>query len=222
MEQVVLLPEVIKALQDTVEVPLCINTPSPEALAAALRVYQGKPLIDGVYGGENGLDHILSLAAEHGAAVVGLCMDENGIPNEPQQRLKIAGKIVERAEAAGIPREDVLIDCLTTAVEADDQAAVVTLETIGLVRKELGINITLDASDISYDLPNTNALYQAFLTAAIMEGVNAPMVNVSHARQNVLAIDVLLGRDENAMRYIKYYHFRRSGMRSLVDWELVG
>ncbi len=222
VEQVTLLPEVIKVVQNTVEVPLCINTPNPEALAAALKVYQGKPLINGVYGEEKGLDHILSLAAEHGAAVIGLCMDESGIPNEPQRRLEIASKIVKRAEAAGIPREDVLIDCLTLAVETDDHAAVVTLETIRLVRKELGVNITLDVSDISYDLPHANALHQAFLTAAIMEGVNAPLVNVSHTRQNVLAIDVLLGRDENAMRYIKYYHFRRSGMRSLVDWELVG
>ena len=222
VEQVVLLPEVIKVLQNTVEVPLCINTPSPEALAAALKVYQGKPLINGVYGEEEGLDHMLSLAAEHGAAVIGLCMDETGVPNEPQRRLEIASKIVNRAEAAGILREDVLIDCLTLAVEVEDHAAIVTLETIRLVRQELGVNITLDVSDISYDLPHVNALHQAFLTAAIVEGVNAPMVNVSHTRQNVLAIDVLLGRDENAIRYIKYYHFRRSGMRSLVDWELVG
>lgn len=222
VEQVALLPEVIKVLQNTVEVPLCINTPNLDALAAALKVYQGKPLINGVYGEEDGLDHILSLAAEYGAAVIGLCMDENGIPNEPQRRLEIATKIVNRAEAAGIPREDVLIDCLTLAVEADDHAAVVTLETVRLVEKELGVNITLDVSDISYDLPHANALHQTFLTAAIMEGVTAPMVNVSHARQNILAIDVLLGRDENAMRYIKYYHFRRSGMRSMIDWELVG
>lgn len=222
VEQVALLPEVIKVLQDTVEVPLCINTPSPEALAASLKVYRGKPLINGVYGEEKGLDYILSLAAEYGAAVIGLCMDGSGIPNEPQRRLEIAGKIVNRAETAGIPHEDVLIDCLALAVEVDEHAAMATLETIRLVRQELGVNITLDVSDISYDLPNANALHQAFLTAAIMEGVTAPMVNVSHARQSVLAVDVLLGRDEHAMRYIKYYHFRRSGMRSLVDWELVG
>jgi 5-methyltetrahydrofolate--homocysteine methyltransferase len=111
---------------------------------------------------------------------------------------------------------------LTTAIEVDPHAAMVTLETIRLVREELGVNITLDVSDISYDLPNTNTLYQTFLTTAVMEGVNAPLVNVSETRQNILAIDVLLGRDEHAMRYIKYFHFRRSGMRSLVDWELVG
>jgi 5-methyltetrahydrofolate--homocysteine methyltransferase len=222
VEQIALLPEVIKVVQDTVEVPLCINTPSPEALAAALNVYRGKPLINGVYGEEEGLDHVLSLAAKYGAAVVGLCMDENGIPNEPSRRLDIARKIVERAKTAGIPREDVLIDCLTLAVDLDNDAARATLKTIRLVREELGVNITLDVNDIVHDLPNANALHQAFLTAAIMEGVTAPMVNVSHARQNILAVDVLLGRDEHAMRYIKYYHFRRSGMRGLVDWELVG
>lgn len=222
VEQVVLLPEVVKAVQSVVEVPLCLNTPNPEALAAALEVYQGKALINGVYGEEEGLEHSLALAAQYGAAVIGLCMDESGIPQEPRRRLEIAAKIIKRAESAGVPREDVLIDCLTVAIEVDPRAALVTLETVRLVRAELGVNITLDVNDISYDLPNAHALYQSFLGAAIMEGVNAPLVNVSQARQNVLALDVLLGRDEHALRYVKYYHFRRSGMRGLVDWELVG
>lgn len=222
VDQVVLLPQIIETVQATVEVPLSLNTPNLESLAAALDVYQGKPLVNGVNGEEENLNRILPLVAKHNAAVVGLCMDENGIPDDPRRRLKIASKIVERAEAVGIPRENILIDCLTMAVEVDHHAAMVTLETIRLVKDALGVNITLDISDISYDLPHTNALHQTFLTAAIMAGVTAPQVSVSQARQNVLAVDVLLGRDEHAMRYIKYFHFRRSGMRSMVDWELVG
>jgi 5-methyltetrahydrofolate--homocysteine methyltransferase len=136
--------------------------------------------------------------------------------------LEIARKIVKRAEALGVPREDVLIDCLTLAVEADHRAALVTLEAIRLVKAELGVNLTLDISDISFELPNRAALHQAFLVAAIAKGVNAPIVDAAQARQTIVAMDVLLGRDEAAMKYIKYYHYRRSGMRNLVDWELLG
>jgi 5-methyltetrahydrofolate--homocysteine methyltransferase len=221
LEQVTLLPDAVETIQQIVEVPLSINTPNPEALAATLKVYQGKPLVNAVSGEEESLNQVLPLVAEHEAAVIGLCMDERGIPDDAPGRLEIAHKIVERAEAAGIPREDVLIDCLTLAVETDYQAALVTLETIRLVRNNLGVNMTLNVSDIASELPNCAALYQAFLTAIIIEGVNAPIANASQARQSILATDVLLGQDERTMRYIKYYHYRRSGLRSLVDWELI-
>ncbi|MBN1993243.1 MAG: dihydropteroate synthase [Anaerolineae bacterium] len=221
-EQVDLLPRLVETAQQAVEVPLSINTPHPAALAAALKVYQGKPLVNGVSGAKKSLSQILPLVARYGAAVIGLCRDENGLPDDPYQRLEIAGNIVEQAEGLGIPREDVLINCLTSPVETNPQAALLTLETIRLVRTELGVNLTLNIGDISAELPKPGTLHQAFLTAAILEGVNAPVVEVSPARQNILAVDVLLGQDERMLRYIQYYHFRRSGMRSLVDWELVG
>lgn len=220
-EQVALLPRAVETIQEVIEVPLSINTPDPEALAAALKVYQGKPLVNSVSGEEKSLREVLPLVAEHGAAVIGLCVDEHGIPEEPVGRLEIARRIIERAEDMGIPREDVLIDCMTMPVEGNHQAALTTLETIRLVRAELGVNMTLDASNISFDLPNSEALSLTFLAVAITAGVNAPIVNVAQARQTIISLDLLLGRDEFAMRYIKYYHFRRSGMRGLVDWELV-
>ena len=108
------------------------------------------------------------------------------------------------------------------AVEIDRKAALNTLEAIRLVQTELGVNMTMDISNISSELPNYAALQQTFLAMAIIEGVNAPFADAAQARQTILSIDLLLGRDEGAMRYIKYYHYRRSGIRSLVDWELIG
>ncbi|MBE9471679.1 MAG: dihydropteroate synthase, partial [Chloroflexi bacterium] len=169
----------------------------------------GKPLVNSVNGEEKNLSRVLPLVAEHKAAVIGLCMDDDGIPNDPQKRLGIARKIIERAEDLGIPREDVLIDCLALTVGADSKAALVTLETIRLVRAELGVNMTLGASNVSFGLPDREVVNWAFLAMAIREGVNAPIVNADRVRQAILAADVLLGRDEFAMRYIKDYRRKR-------------
>ena len=209
VDQVALLPRAVEMVQEVVEVPLSIDTPDPAALVAALKVYQGKPLVNSVNGEEKNLSRVLPLVAEHGAAVIGLCMDDEGVPDDPHRRLEIARKIVERAEAVGIPREDVLIDCLALTVGADSRAALVTLEAICLVKAELGVNMTLGASNVSFGLPDRAVLNQAFLAMAIREGVNAPIVNAARVRQTVLAADVLLGRDEFAVRYIKDYRKRR-------------
>ena len=209
VDQVALLPRAVEMVQEVVGVPLSIDTPDAAALEAALQVYHGKPLVNSVNGEEKNLSRVLPLVAEHGAAVIGLCMDDDGIPGEPLKRLEIARKIVERAEAVGIPREDVLIDCLALTVGADSKAALVTLETIRLVRAELGVNMTLGASNVSFGLPEREVLDWAFLAMAIREGVNAPIVNAARVRQAILAADVLLGRDEFAMRYIKDYRRRR-------------
>ena len=209
VDQVTLLPRAVEMVQEAVDVPLSIDTPDPAALAAALKVYQGKPLVNSVNGEEKNLSRVLPLVAEHGAVVIGLCMDEGGISDDPHKRLEIARKIVERAEGLGIPREDVLIDCLALTVGADPQAALVTLEAIRLVRAELGVNMTLGASNVSFGLPNREVLNPVFLAMAIREGVNVPIVNAARVKQAILAADVLLGRDEFAMRYIKDYRRRR-------------
>jgi len=222
LDEVRLLPSLIEVIQETVEVPVSIETLHPGALAAALAVCLGKPLINAVNGAEQYLDEVLPLVAEHGAVLVGCCMDEDGIPDDPYERLEIASRIIARAEALGIPCEDVLINCLTQTVETNSHAALITLETVRLVRDELGCNMTLDVSGVSSELPNYTALHQAFLPVVVAEGVNAPIVDVARDRQAILAMDMLLGKDEFATRYIKYYHYIRSGMRSLIDWELVG
>jgi 5-methyltetrahydrofolate--homocysteine methyltransferase len=221
MDQAVLLPHAVEAVQAVVEVPISVEASDPQVLAATLKMCQGKPLVNAVNGKEQSLSQMLPLVAEHGTAVIGRCEDEEGIPDDPYGRLEIARRIVERAEALGIPRENVLIDCMTQAVEADPEAALITLETVRLVRAEMEANMTLDISAVSAELPNYAALHQSLLNVAIAEGVNAPIVNVARDRQTILALDVILGREEAAARYIRYYHYRRSGMRSMVDWELV-
>ena len=200
-----LLPRAVQIIQDTVGVPLCIDTADKVALEAALKVYKGKPLINSVNGEEKNLKVVLPLVAEYGAAVIGLTMDDDGIPKQPEKRLEIAMKIVERAESLGIPREDVLIDCLALTVSAEPDAALITLKAIDLVRKELGVNQALGHSNVSFGLPDRDAINRVALGMVIRAGVNAPIVNAAEAKQSVLAADLLLGRDQYAMNYIKYY-----------------
>jgi 5-methyltetrahydrofolate--homocysteine methyltransferase len=207
VDQEDLLPRAVEMVQAVVDAPVSIDTSDHAALAAALKVCRGKPLVNSVNGEERNLERVLPLVAEHGAVVIGLCMDDEGVSSDPQKRLDIAHKIVERADALGIPRADVLVDCLALTVSADSQAALVTLETIRLVKAELGVNMTLGASNVSFGLPDREVLDRAFLAMAIREGVNAPIVNAARVKQTILAIDVLLGRD--VMRYIKHYRRQR-------------
>jgi 5-methyltetrahydrofolate--homocysteine methyltransferase len=200
-----LLPRAVEIIQDEVGVPLCIDTADKEALEAALKVYQGKPLINSVNGEEKNLEVVLPLVAEYGAAVIGLTMDDDGIPRDPEKRLEIARKIVERAESLGIPREDVLIDCLALTVSAEPDAAIITLKAIDLVRTELGVNQALGHSNVSFGLPDRDVINRVALGMVIRAGVNAPIVNAAEVKQSILAADLLLGRDQYAMNYIKYY-----------------
>jgi 5-methyltetrahydrofolate--homocysteine methyltransferase len=200
-----LLPRAVEIIQDTVGVPLCIDTADKAALEAALKVYRGKPLINSVNGEEKNLERVLPLVAEYGAAVIGLTMDDDGIPREAEKRLEIARKIVERAESLGIPREDVLIDCLALTVSAEPDAAIITLKTIDLVRTELGVNQALGHSNVSFGLPDREVINRVALGMVIRAGVNAPIVNAAEVKQSILAADLLLGRDQYAMNYIKYY-----------------
>lgn len=213
VNEVELLPVVVRLVMETVEVPLCIDSANPEALRAALAVYrelapQGKPLINSVNGEEARLERVLPLVREYGAAVIGLTMDDEGIPATAEKRLAIAHKIVARAESLGIPRQDIIIDCLALAVGAGSQAGRVTLNAIRMVREELGVNLTLGVSNVSFGLPEREVINLAFLTMAIQQGVNCPIVDVAKVRPTVLAADLLLGRDEYAMRYIKGYRQR--------------
>ena len=205
VNEVELLPRAIEIIQNTVGVPLCIDTADNDALEAALEVYQGKPLINSVNGEEKNLTRVLPLVAEYGAAVIGLTMDDDGIPKNPEKRLEIATKIVERAESMGIPREDVLIDCLALTVSAEPDAAVITLNAIDLVREELGVNQALGHSNVSFGLPDRDVINRVALGMVIRAGVTAPIVDAAEVKQSILAADLLLGRDQYAMNYIKYY-----------------
>ncbi|MFC1993422.1 dihydropteroate synthase [Chloroflexota bacterium] len=211
LDESVLFPQIVQAVMDIVDIPLCFDSNNPEALEGALKVYQGKPLMNSVTGEEHSLKAILPLAKEYGAAVIGLVTDEEGIPDDSDKRVAIACKIVERAEALGIPREDVVIDCLEQAVAMDSRAALVTFETIRKVKAELGVNLTVGANTISFGLPDNELLNSTFLAIAIAAGATCAIVDVARVRPIVLAADLLMGHDEYAGRYISAYRQRHKG-----------
>ena len=214
VDEVDLLPRAVKLVLETVGAPVAIDTADREALAAALAMHRemnpdGKPLVNSVNGEEASLKRVLPLVAEYGTAVIGLCMDDDGIPETPEKRLAVAKKIVEQAEELGIPREDILIDCLALTVGADSQAGWTTLEAIRLVRQELGVNMALGASNVSFGLPDRETINGAFLAMAIDRGLNCPIVDAAKVAHYIQAADLALGRDEYAMRYLKAYRKRQ-------------
>ena len=209
VDEVSLLPQAVQAVIDTVDIPLCLDSPNPQALAAALKVYQGKPLINSVTGEEHSLGKVLPLVKEYGTAVIGLVQDDEGIPSNPEGRLAIAYKIVDRAQAVGIPRQDIIIDCLAFSVGADTSSALVTIETARRVKAELGVNLTLGASNVSFGLPDRNLVNNAFVAMVIAAGVTCLIVDVAKVRPIVVAADLVLGHDKHARRYIEAYRQRQ-------------
>jgi len=210
VDEAILLPQVVKVVMNAVDIPLCLDSANPDALAAALNVYKGKALINSVTGEEQSLARILPLVKEHEAAVIGLVQDDKGTPNNPERRVAIAHKIVERAEAVGIPRENVIIDCLASAVGADTSSGLVVLETIRRIKAELGVNSTLGASNVSFGLPERDLLNNTFVAMAIATGVSCLIVDAARVHPTVLATDLILGHDKFARRYIENYRQRQS------------
>ena len=199
-----LLPETVKAIQAAYDIPLCLDSPNPKALEAALKAVEGKALINSVNGEEKSLQAILPLVKEHGAAVIGLVMDDDGITQDPEKRFQIAEKILNRAIQTGIPQEDVVIDPLAMAVSADPNACMVTLETIKLVHDRLGLNITQGASNISFGLPNRPFLNQTFMSMAITKGLDGAIINPLDKKMmaNIIAAEALNGKDDFCMKYL--------------------
>jgi len=200
-----LLPATVRAIQGEIDVPLCLDSPNPKAIGAALKAIEGKALINSVNGEEKSLEAILPLARDHGAAVIGLVMDDDGITHDPEKRFSIAEKILARALKLGIPEEDVVIDPLAMAVSADPNACMVTLETIKLVRDRLGLNITQGASNISFGLPNREVLNSAHMVLSIWNGLTCPIANPAKITAMVRAADLIRARDDFAMRFTDYY-----------------
>ena len=209
VDEVALLPKAVKTVMETVDIPLCLDSANPEALAAALKVYKGKPLINSVSGERESLSKVLPLVKEYGAAVVGLVQDDEGIPKDSERRVAIAHKIVESAEKAGIAREDIVIDCLAFAVGADTTAGPAVIEAIRKIKADLGVNITLGASNVSFGLPERGLLNNAFVAMTIAAGATCLIADAAKVHPAVLAADLILGRDKYARRYIEAYRQRR-------------
>lgn len=205
VDDVRLLPETVIAIQNQFDIPLCLDSPNPEAIEAALKVANGKCLINSVNGKEASMQALLPVAREYGAAIIGLCMDDDGITNDPEKRVSIAEKIIERAVKAGIKAEDVIVDPLAMAVSAEPQACIITLETIRLVRQRLGHNITLGASNISFGLPGRESLNSAFIALAVYCGLTCPIANPEKITSAVRAADLVLGKDDFAVRFVGYF-----------------
>jgi len=209
VDEVALLPKAVQAVMDTVDTPLCLDSANPEALEAALKVYKGKPLINSVTGEEHSLKKVLPLVKKYGAAVIGLVQDDEGIPKDAERRVSVARKIVERAEAAGIPRQDVVIDCLAFSVGADTSSGPAVIEAIRRIKAELGVNMTMGASNISFGLPDRELLNNAFVVMAAAAGATSLIVDAAKVRPIILAADLVLGRDKRARRYIEAYRQRQ-------------
>jgi len=205
LDEVAMMPKVVALVSSLTDAPLCLDSGNPGVLAAGLAATPGKPLVNSVSGEEKRLTGILPLVKEHGAAVIGLTMDDNGIPKTAEERVAVAEKILERATRLGIPREDVIIDPLVLTVGSDSQAARITLQTIELLRRNFGVNINLGASNVSFGLPDRLTLNQAFLTLAIQMGATCSITDPVKLGSTVKAADLLLGRDLNSMRYLKYF-----------------
>ena len=209
VDEVALLPKAVQMVMDTVDVPLCLDSSNPDALEAALKVYKGKPLVNSVTGEDHSLKRVLPLIKKYGAAVIGLVQDDEGIPKDTERRIRIAHKIVEKVEAAGISREDLVIDCLAFAVGAEPASGVAVMEAIRRIKAELGVNMTMGASNVSFGLPERELLNNAFVVMAIAAGATCLIVDVAKVRPIILAADLVLGRDRRARRYIEAYRQRR-------------
>jgi 5-methyltetrahydrofolate--homocysteine methyltransferase len=211
-----LLQQVMRIVMEVTQVPLCIDTANPAALEAALSIYEGKALVNSVNGEERSLGAVLPLVKEHGGAVIGLCMDDSGIPGTPEKRLAVAGKIIERAGKLGIGPEDVVIDPLALTMGADSTAGRVALETIELVVREFGVNITMGASNISFGLPDRKYINAAFIAMAIHAGLTCPITNplVTEVATAVLAADLAMGRDDYSMRWLQGYRQRQKAAQA--------
>jgi len=211
LDEAALLVAAIKAVSEVSDLPICIDSSIIEALETGLSAYEGKALVNSVTAEEERMERIFPLVKKHGAAVIGMANDETGISMVPEERVALARRIIERAADYGIPQEDVIIDPIAMTVAADPTCGVITLETMRLIRDQLGNNMICGASNVSFGLPDRATVNAAFLPLAMHAGLTCAITNplVPEVRRAVLAGDLLLGHDEYAMRWIAHY---RSGL----------
>ena len=207
IDEVKVLPEVIKAVQTVTNLPLQIDSSNAEAVEAALRVYNGKAMINSVNGEKESMEKILPLAKKYGACVIGLTLDEDGIPESTEKRIEVAKKIIAEAEKIGVPGKDVVVDCLTLTASAQQAGVRQTLNAIRRVKDELGSNTALGVSNISFGLPARPLINKTFLVMALECGLDVPIIDPGNKEMMaaVATFEMLTGRDKNAVRYIELY-----------------
>ncbi len=197
----------VKNIQSVTDAPLQLDSTIPAVLSSALRIYNGKPIVNSVNGEEESLNTILPIVKKYGAAVVGLTLDKEGIPKKAEQRFEIAKRIVKRATDIGIPKEDIYIDCLTLTASAEQEAVRQTLKAVRMVKEQLGVKTVLGVSNISFGLPNRELLNHIFLTMALENGLDLPIINpnVPSMTGAVRAFRLLSNIDVNSKEYIAAY-----------------
>ena len=207
IDEAATLEQLVKDLQAITDLPLQLDSSNPEALSRALRIYNGKPIVNAVNGEQKTLDTILPLCKKYGAAVVGLALDEHGIPADAEGRFAIAKRIAAAANAAGIPNEDIYIDCLTLTASAQQEGAVQTLEALTRCKKELGVRTVLGVSNISFGLPCRGYLNTTFLTMAMAAGLDLAIMNPNTPEMMaaVRAYRVLTSQDKQSSDYVAAY-----------------
>ena len=219
VDEPVVMEQVVKALQSVVNLPLQLDSSHAEALERGLRVYNGKPIVNSVNGEEEKLRTILPLCKKYGAAVVGLAIDERGILPAAQDRVAIARRITQAALAAGIPREDIYIDCLTLTASAQQQDVLATVQALERCKKELGVRTVLGVSNISFGLPCRTYLNTTFLTMAMYAGLDLAIMNPSSEEMMaaVYAYNVLTNRDKQSTKYIERFADRVPASTALAQ-----
>ena len=207
IDEAAVLERLVTELQAVTDLPLQLDSSNPDALARALRVYNGKPIVNSVNGEQKTLDTILPLCKKYGAAVVGLTLDEKGIPQTAEERVAIARRIVEAACAAGIPKEDIYIDCLTLTASAQQEGATQTLEALTRCKRELGVRTVLGVSNISFGLPCRGYLNTTFLSMAMAAGLDLAIMNPNTPEMMaaVRAYRVLTAQDPQSAAYVAAY-----------------
>jgi 5-methyltetrahydrofolate--homocysteine methyltransferase len=202
-----ILAEAIQLVQSITDVPISIDSSIVAALEAGLAVYQGKALVNSVTGEDEVLEVVLPLVAKYGAAVVAISNDETGISEDPNERFKVAKKIVERAADYGIPHSDVIVDPLVMPIGAINSAGKQVMHVVQRLRNELKVNTTCGASNVSFGLPNRNGINSAFLTMAMGAGMTSAITSPLHPEvmQAVMGADVMMGHDPDCRAWIRKY-----------------
>ncbi len=209
-----MMVKVIKELQGIVDTPLQIDSTKPDVIEAALFVYNGKPIVNSVNGEEQVLNEILPIIKKYGASVVALTLDENGIPEKAEERFKIAQKIVEKAAEFGIRKEDIIIDCLVLTASAKQDAVLETIKAVKMVKEKLGVKTVLGVSNISFGLPDRELINKTFLTMALNNGLDLPIINPNNEAMMdcIRAFKVLSNIDVNSLEYIDNFNKKKANI----------
>lgn len=205
-----ILRDMMHAVMEVTDAPLCIDTADTTALESALSIYKGKALINSVNGEEERLDAVLPLVKEYDASVIALCMDDEGIPPTAQDRFNVAAKMIERADKLGISADRLVFDPLALTMGSDHNAGMIAIDTIRMIVAEFGANITMGASNISFGLPDRPVINATFIVMSILAGLTCPITNPleEEVSLSIKAADLVMARDEFGMNWIKAFRAR--------------